>query len=245
MKLSPSLVAVKKITSKVPRSEFLDSELELAAHLILEAEGVINPIVVCRKSINSYEVIAGDFEYYAAAKAREINPRKGEMIGAFIVDDQKEKVLKEQIKLLRKPSNHLAEAKSDDSASQEYETILKNTLESRLAKTEFWLEDRFGKLEDELKEIKNNSLEKMELLDAFNRLSRSELIFRLKNAGLTDKIATQIATTVVRERSNKEFESLSDVVARIKITSGRRQIKVISAEKMLALIDSWSKLSFP
>ncbi|NEP02260.1 MAG: hypothetical protein F6K58_27110 [Symploca sp. SIO2E9] len=244
MKLSLSLVAVKKITSKVPRSKFLDSELELAAHLILEAEGVINPIVVCRKSINSYEVIAGDFEYYAAVKAREVNPRKGEMIGAFIIGDENEKVLKEQVELLRKSINSGASTTSSVSASKEYETLIKNMIESRLTKTESWLEERLLKLEDELKETKNNLPQQLVPLDAFNSLSMAELILRLKSAGLTDKAATQIAKSVVRERSHKQFASLSDVVARIKITSGKRQIKAISAEKMLAIIDSWSKLWF-
>ncbi|NET06018.1 MAG: hypothetical protein F6K16_15215 [Symploca sp. SIO2B6] len=242
MKLSPSLVAVKKITSKVPRSNFLDSELELAANLILEAEGIINPIVVCRKSMNSYEVIAGDFEYYAAAKAREINPRKGEMIGAFIIGNENEKVLKKQVELLRKSREFVASTTS--SASQKDETIVKNKPESHLTNTKSWLEKRLIKLEDELKEIKNHLPQQLEPLDAFNCLNMAELIFRLKSAGLTDKAATQIAKSVVRERNNKKFESLSDLVERIKITSGKRQIKAISAEKMLTIIDSWSKLWF-
>ena len=80
MKLSTSLVGVKKINSKVPRSEFSEDELNLTAELILKAEGIINPPVIRRTSLESYEVVNGHFEYYAAVKAREINPRKGEMI---------------------------------------------------------------------------------------------------------------------------------------------------------------------
>lgn len=101
MKLSTSLVAVKKIISKVERAQFSDSDLNQAAKLILEAEGVINPIVLHRTSVESYEVVDGDFEYYAAVRAREIDPRKGEMIGAFIIEPQNEEVIKEQIRIIR------------------------------------------------------------------------------------------------------------------------------------------------
>ena len=53
MKLSTSLVAIKKITSTKPRSIFPDDELEKAAVLILESEGVINPIVIRRTDVQS------------------------------------------------------------------------------------------------------------------------------------------------------------------------------------------------
>lgn len=100
-KLSPSLVAVKKIASTVPRSNFDDRNLEKVARLILELGGLINPIVVRRNGMDGYEIVDGDFEYYAAAKAREINPFKGETIGAFILEPENEELLLEQVKILR------------------------------------------------------------------------------------------------------------------------------------------------
>ena len=101
-KLSPSLVAVKKITSKVPRDNFADRDLEKVAQLILELGGLINPIILRRNGMEAYEIVDGDFEYYAAAKAREINPMKGETIGAFILEPENEELLLEQVKALRK-----------------------------------------------------------------------------------------------------------------------------------------------
>lgn len=101
-KLSPSLVAVKKIASTVPRSNFADRDLEKLARLILELGGSINPIVVRRNGMDGYEIVQGDFEYYAAAKAREIDPFKGETIGAFILEPENEELLLEQVKILRK-----------------------------------------------------------------------------------------------------------------------------------------------
>ena len=101
-KLLVSLVLVKKITSTVPRSNFADRDLEKLAQLILELGGLINPIIVRRNGMDAYEIVDGDFEYYAAAKAREINPMKGETIGAFILEPENEGLLLEQVQALRK-----------------------------------------------------------------------------------------------------------------------------------------------
>ncbi len=101
MKLSPSLVAVKKINSTLPSSKFSEDDLNRAAELILKAEGIINPLILRRTSQESYEVLDGHFEYYAAAKAREKDPLKGEMIGAFIIEPENQEVFKEQVKALR------------------------------------------------------------------------------------------------------------------------------------------------
>ncbi len=101
-KLSPSLVAVKKITCAVPRSNFAEPDLEKLARLILELGGLINPIIVRRNGMDAYEIVDGDFEYYAAARAKEIEPLKGETIGAFILEEENEKILLEQLEILRK-----------------------------------------------------------------------------------------------------------------------------------------------
>ena len=101
-KLLVSLVLVKKITSTVPRSNFAERDLEKLAQLILELGGLINPIILRRNGMDAYEIVDGDFEYYAAAKAREINPMKGETIGAFILEPENEGLLLEQVQALRK-----------------------------------------------------------------------------------------------------------------------------------------------
>jgi len=104
MLLSPEFVLVKEITSNVPRSEFSELDLEQAARLILKAEGTIKPLVVRTIGWESYEVVDGHFEYYAAVRAKEINPRDGERIGAFIIEGDKADVLEEQVEMLRKIS---------------------------------------------------------------------------------------------------------------------------------------------
>ena len=101
-KLLASLVLVKKITSTVPRSNFAERDLEKLAQLILELGGLINPIILRRNGMDAYEIVDGNFEYYAATKAREINPMKGETIGAFILEPENEGLLLEQVQALRK-----------------------------------------------------------------------------------------------------------------------------------------------
>ncbi|MEG4276266.1 ParB N-terminal domain-containing protein [Microcoleus sp. MON1_C1] len=101
-KLFPSLVAVKRITSAVPRSNFAEPDLEKLARLILESGGLINPIIVRRKGMDAYEIVDGDFEYYAAVRAKEIESLKGETIGAFILEEENEELLLKQLEILRK-----------------------------------------------------------------------------------------------------------------------------------------------
>jgi uncharacterized coiled-coil protein SlyX len=243
MKLSTSLVAVKKITSSVPRSNFTDNELEQAARLILEAEGVINPIVLHRTSLESYEVVDGHFEYYAAARAREIDPRKGEMIGAFIIEDENEEVIKGQVKLLRQPkatvpSNGGSVSNSSEARLMNLEsrqTNLESRFETRLNELKAEQERDRQKIADEIRELKSHMPKRIDPLEAFNTLKESDLIVRLKAAGVTGKSATNIIEKIQFERKKQKFESLSDVVTRVDGLSDKR---------MITLIDSWSRISF-
>jgi hypothetical protein len=84
-KLMPLLVAVKRITSDVPASNFDRSELEEAAKQCLELGGFYAPPVVMRDG-DSYKVVSGHFQYHAAAIAREMNPKAGETIPAFVIE---------------------------------------------------------------------------------------------------------------------------------------------------------------
>ncbi|NET59800.1 MAG: hypothetical protein F6K47_27735 [Symploca sp. SIO2E6] len=237
MKLSTSLVAVKRITSTVPRSNFTDEELEQAAQLILQAEGVINPIILQRTSLDTYEVVAGDFEYYAAARAREIDPRKGEMIGTFLVEEENEEVIKKQVALFRKPKAAVVEPTTSNSTALESRlTNIESRIENRINELKNQQEAARQKLEQELQELQTQIPPKHVPLEMFNNLSLTELAFRLTAAGLGEKRAAKIAANVEQERNQDKFTSLSDIVARI---------KGISSDTMLKIISNWSRLLFP
>lgn len=101
MRLNPSLIPVKRIASNQARSMFPSDVIEQAAKAILEAEGMITPIVVRQLSFQEFEVIDGHLEYYAAVRAREINLERGEMIDAIVVQPENEAAILEQVRLLR------------------------------------------------------------------------------------------------------------------------------------------------
>lgn len=146
-KLSPSLVAVKKITSTVPRSNFADRDLEKVAQLILELGGLINPIILRRNGMDAYEIVDGDFEYYAAAKAREINPLKGETIGAFILEPENEELLLEQVKVLRKSA--ITENAGETKIAPQLSTT-ESVIENEISQTSSSLEERLTNIEARL-----------------------------------------------------------------------------------------------
>ncbi|MDZ8183906.1 MAG: hypothetical protein RMX96_03450 [Nostoc sp. ChiSLP02] len=241
MKLAASLVAVKKITSSKFRSIFAEDELEQAARLILDSEGIINPIIVRRTSLQSYEVVDGDFEYYAAARAREIDPRKGEMIGVFIIESENEETLIKQIEIFRQQKTDSSELTSFNfkdmgqfltNLESRFEKITKQILEQATAN---------AKLENEVKELKKQILDKTEPIEVFKTLNLTKIISKLQNAGFSQKKASQIAEIVEAERMKKQFKSLNDVVERVKIPHGKKMIKAISSEKMLEIVDRWSE----
>lgn len=102
MKLQTKLIAVKRINSSMARSSFSPDEIEKVANLIINAEGIINPIILKQHSLEFYEVIDGHFEYHAAVRAKEISLLKGETVQAIILEPENEKNLVEQINILRR-----------------------------------------------------------------------------------------------------------------------------------------------
>ncbi len=243
MKLSTSLVAVKKIQSTISRSVFSEERLELAAQLILQSEGVINPIVVRRKTLKSFEVVDGDFEYYAAARAREIDPRKGEMIGVYIMEPENEEFLSKQVQFFRKqngttsPQNEF----SANSLMEKFVTNLELRFENITSKLFEYVKDK-QKLETQVGELKKQIKQNIKPLEVFNNLNIHQITLKLKSTGINEKKAAQIAELIEAERRKEKFKSLNDVVNRVKVKHGKRLNKAISSEKMLDIINSWSDL---
>lgn len=97
-----SLVDVSSIQASVPRSNFSEDQIEQLADMILECEGVLNVILLTQTGINNYRVLAGDLEYYAALRAKEKNPRQGEMINAVIVHPSNQDTLLKQVELFNR-----------------------------------------------------------------------------------------------------------------------------------------------
>jgi hypothetical protein len=104
MKISPAIVRTSKIEPSQPKEDFSETALNEATQLILDMAGVITPIILLRTQpeAESYRVIAGNFEYYAALQAMEIEPRKRNRINAYIIESEEEKAAYDkQIKVFR------------------------------------------------------------------------------------------------------------------------------------------------
>ena len=250
MKLSTSLVAVKRISSKIPRSNFPNEELEKSAQLIIEAEGIINPLIVREIEINNYELIEGTFEYYAAVRAREIDPRKGEMIAAYILNEENETAILEQVKLLRKFKTTSSDSNIVSSSTEIYSSDRVNNLEARLEsvlkeiKQEINQGHKYSQkyVEQKFDEFANKMPKPINVLDTFNEANAIELAEMLEKGGIQKARIKKIINSLEKERKKKQFESLNDVVNRVQIVWGKKQ-KGIAEDKMLNLVDKWSKIS--
>jgi hypothetical protein len=217
-KLLVSLVLVKKITSTVPRSNFAEPDLEKLAQVILELGGLINPIILRRNGMDAYEIVDGDFEYYAAAKAREINPMKGETIGAFILEPENEELLLEQRKILR--SSAVTENAGESETLKEL-SITEASVESETPQPSSSFEQRLinieARLENQINELKaEHAREKQALAE------RIQEVENLISQQLPLLIEAQLANRIKELKSEPASEkpTMVDTVKEVqKVTS--------------------------
>jgi ParB family chromosome partitioning protein len=212
----------------VPRSNFTEADLEKLARLILESGGLINPIIVRRNGMDAYEIVDGDFEYYAAARAKEIEPLKGETIGAFILEEENEELLLEQLEILRKTA-------IIDNPSAKEVPQQSSSFEQRLTNIETRLENRINELKAEytrekqalierVKDVESRIPKPVPLLEALNTQKESQLSINLKNAGITSQT---MRDNIITQRDLEPFTSFENVVQRIKGLGDKTMIKVI------------------
>lgn len=246
MKLSISFVPIRKIKPSASRWNFSDDAINQAARLIVDGEGVIiNPIVLRREDgLESYEVIDGNFEYYAAARASEIEPQRCETTAAFIAEHpEDEAMIRQQIHLFRNGKEHSTQPRSThDVNTFDVNTFDVNAdvnnrlhdLESRQATLEarqLSLEaHNIQEIKRQLDELKTRIPRRTNLLDEFNQADHTELLHRVKAAGLVGKNAEKIVEMIEYERQYKTFESLKDIVTRV---------KGLTYEKMVDLVENW------
>src|SRR6478672_6181794 len=261
-KLSPSLVAVKKITSAVPRSNFAEPDLEKLARLILESGGLINPIIVRRNGMDAYEIVDGDFEYYAAARAKEIDAPKGETIGAFILEEENEELLLKQLEILRKTAitenlvenletgflyeNKINELKAEYAREQQFLAQSIQELENRILQQVPLLVE--AGIANRINELKSESLPEKQAVverrpEVANLASESMSLLEALNtldknqlsANLKDAgLKLPIIQIILKERDVRPFVSFANVVERVKGLADKTMIKII---------DKWHKYS--
>ncbi|MHC5823098.1 MAG: ParB N-terminal domain-containing protein, partial [Nostoc sp.] len=186
-----SLVDVKNITSNEPRSNFSEADLENLADIIIETGGIIRPLVVKVTGVESYTVVDGHFEYYAAVRAREKNPRQAEMVNTFVIAPKLEDLVLKQVVSLQGIDS------SGKIVTPQPETT---KLEPRLANLELRLEKQFNqfkseflqerqRIDSQFKQLENLIPQKGEQsnpLSLLNSLDKDELSIKLQRARIPD-----------------------------------------------------------
>ena len=229
-------VDVKSITSDVPRSEFSVDDLERLAQGILASGGLLTPLVLKQTGPEKYEVLTGDLEYYAALRAKELNPRQGEMVNAFVVSPKQQEAAVAQVAELTRtkraavPADQKSTLQESPSGTDQRLTNLESRLDSAICDLKQSQEREIKRLEQAVSEIKRQVPQRVEPLDAFNNLSVPELAQKLAAANIRGKTAEKLVTAIEKERKKAEFTSFSNVVKR---TNG------LGDKRMLSILDTW------
>lgn len=233
-----SLVDVKSITSNEPRSNFSEADLEHLADIIIETGGIIRPLVVKMTGVESYTVVDGHFEYYAAVRAREKNPRQAEMVNAFVIAPKLENLVTKQV----------ASLKGIDSSTKQVTPQLETAkLEPRLANLELRFEKQLNEFKSEFIQERQRidsqfqQLEKLiplkseqrNPLGLLNSLDKDELSEKLQRARIpgAEKLAKGIFDARLK-KPKQEFEDYRDVV---------KSVKSLGDKTILTIIDEWSR----
>jgi hypothetical protein len=117
-------VNVKSIFCDVPRSNFVESELEQLADFILQTDGLIRPLILKEIGVQQYAVIRGHREYYGAVIAKERDLKKAEMVNAFILESEIQGIAIEQLNLLSEDRESSFDRTIDTNKEQDVDRLL-------------------------------------------------------------------------------------------------------------------------
>ncbi|MBF2075621.1 MAG: hypothetical protein IGS50_17920 [Synechococcales cyanobacterium C42_A2020_086] len=212
MKLATSFVTLSKIRPTVSRWNFSATDLEAAARLVLEADGLINPIVICREDdLNSYVVLHGNFEYYAVATAYQMDHRCGDAIAAFIIEPGDRAIIQQQIELFR---GSRISTPAPAGATGDYSDAYPPAIQD---------------LKQQIEVLRAQLYSTHALLDWFNHAESDYLLHRLKRIGMTSRNVEKVVELIEQERQRKPFRFLKEVVLRV---------KGLTYEKMIDLVET-------
>lgn len=98
--LTPMLVGVRKISPLGFIYQDRD-RIEALAKAILQAGGLIKPLIVRRTSLESFQLLDNPLGYFAAVRARELDPLAAETVLAFVVEsDEQERALLDMSRII-------------------------------------------------------------------------------------------------------------------------------------------------
>lgn len=101
------MVDVKDINATVPGLDDplpiptnSEDTIEALSDAILATE-LLRPLILLQTDLQEYQLVDGIIEYYAALKAKEKNPRKGEMVNAFVISENEYDAVIKQLEILK------------------------------------------------------------------------------------------------------------------------------------------------
>ncbi len=218
------LVDVVSINSNKERSIFPEEIIENLARSILELDGLLKPLILLQTGLESYKVVSGHLEFYAAKRAKEIDPRKGEMVGAFVFSKELPGAIENQISLLE---NYHGSPQTPDTIINQRLTSIEQRLNFSLEEIKTSHKNEMQRLEKEISELKNSLPSKVEMLEAFNCLPTIILARRLYSANIKGKTAEKIISNIEQERAKSPFISVTDIVERVYGLGDRRMLSLI------------------
>lgn len=236
-------IEIDSIESSKSISDFDSQDLDSLSNEILTSEGLIRPIVLKQKkgSFEQFEIVDGDLEYHAVVIASEKNPNIAE-VNAVVISESDAEYAVQQRQLLRE----LDKKESGDNLTLESSTekgrVFKSAPIDRGVVLKYEnLQQLLGQNE-QLKQISKQiaEIKKVEPLDLFNNADKVQLFSILRN-NYGEKEANKRVEAIEEERQKCKFSSLLDLVSRVKIKRGKKEIRAMSEAKMLELVDIWSK----
>ncbi|MCI5188842.1 MAG: hypothetical protein D3905_03370 [Candidatus Electrothrix sp. AS4_5] len=151
------LVDVKSITPSVPFEQVDKTQVEKLADSILECNGLLKPLVLQPTGPESYVVINGNKEYYAALQARAKDPRKAEMVNAFVIAPKTKGAISKQLEALNpgqtpSPDPDQSEITAIQATLSSQLTLMRQEME-RLTQQVDKMCNKLGTLENKISEI--------------------------------------------------------------------------------------------
>ncbi|ETX02383.1 MAG: hypothetical protein ETSY1_03760 [Candidatus Entotheonella factor] len=240
-------VDVKEIESHVPRSNFSEDEIERLADLILQCGGILRPLIVKQEDIDKFILLDGFREYYSAVRAREKNPRHGELVNSFVIAPKDDiEIVHQQITLLRGGQPEVISVATIPSSSStmqcttskhpdisstwisSFETRLSDTREESFQANRE-LEIRVSKLEKRLEAKQHH-----DLLEFINSADKLGLINKLISLNGTTSNKLEAIYEARLQKENGQFIGYQDL---------EKSTKNLGASGLLSLIDNWRRIN--
>jgi hypothetical protein len=241
------LVDIQSISCDLPASNFSSADIDLLADEILASGGLIRPLVLKQQGIDNYQILHGQLAYYAAARAREKNPRAAEMVNAFVISPKVTSAVDRQMVLLNPQSIASTNSPVEDNSAidakfQHLESQFQRQIEQLQTNFQQQLSQLSSQLISALTDrvavsnppssvpITSTAIDRPSVLQLLNTRSALELIreFKRSNISGAEKLANNIVTA--RDRQiDREFVSYDELISSVSGLGQKTLTKIISS----------------